>query len=119
LLEALSLEVNGIILKDGAQNLLLHCLEQVASGSKWIEPRLLQQVGVRDAPGEEANDRLRLLSPRERAMAFMAGQGFRNRQIATELGIAEGTVKVSLHRVYEKLGVSSRVELSLLISSVP
>lgn len=55
----------------------------------------------------------RLLTPRELELVRMVAAGKRNRTIAETLHITEGTVKVHLHNVYDKLGVDGRVELVL------
>jgi two-component system nitrate/nitrite response regulator NarP len=114
LLEAIQLGVNGIILKDGAQNLLLRCLEDVRNGRRWIEKSLLERaLEISMSGGSESRDGLDKLSKRERAIVELVAQGMRNRNVASELGITEGTVKVYLHRIYEKLGVSNRTELAI------
>ena len=53
------------------------------------------------------------LSPRERQLIRLVRKGLGNREIAEQLGVTEGTVKVYLHAVFEKLGVSSRTELAI------
>jgi RNA polymerase sigma factor (sigma-70 family) len=53
------------------------------------------------------------LTPREIEIVRMVAQGLRNRTIAERLSISEGTVKVHLHNIYEKLGVGGRLELVL------
>ena len=58
------------------------------------------------------------MSAREKSVAALLLHGLRNRDIGTELGISEGTVKVHLHRIYEKLGVGSRTELILVASKM-
>jgi DNA-binding NarL/FixJ family response regulator len=55
-----------------------------------------------------------LLSPREREVMVLAAKGFANKQIARELKVAEGTVKLHLHRTYQKLGIKSRFALAVL-----
>ena len=118
LLEALELKVEGIVLKEGAQDLLLDCLRAVALGGRWIEPQLLhhalelQQNGASSSP-------LSSLTPRERAISGLVAQGMRNRDIGNELGMTEGSVKVYLHRIYEKLGVNNRTELALVAQDRP
>jgi DNA-binding NarL/FixJ family response regulator len=52
------------------------------------------------------------LTARELAIAGLVAQGLRNKQIGAQLAITEGTVKLHLHSVYQKLGVTSRVELA-------
>ena len=53
------------------------------------------------------------LAPRERQLVRFVRQGLRNREIAKQLGVTEGTVKVYLHAVFDKLGVSNRTELAI------
>ena len=55
----------------------------------------------------------RLLTPRELEIVRLAAQGLRNREIAERLSITEGTVKIHLHNIYEKLGVTGRSQLIL------
>jgi DNA-binding NarL/FixJ family response regulator len=55
-----------------------------------------------------------VLSPREREVMLFATKGFANKQIARELGVTEGTVKLHLHRIYQKLGIKSRFALAVL-----
>ena len=54
------------------------------------------------------------LAPRERQIAAEVGRGLRNREIADALAMSEGTVKVYLHTIYQKLGIKNRTELALI-----
>ena len=119
LLEAIQLGVNGIVLKEGAQANLLACLNSVRLGGRWIEQVLLQRALDLSMDGGGAADPLSDLSKREKAIAGLVARGLRNREIASELGMTEGTVKVYLHRIYEKLGVSSRTELAIFSKDAP
>lgn len=115
LLEALRLGVRGIVLKEGAEQLLIRCLDAVAAGGRWIEHGLLQRaVDLQLEGGESPRTGITSLTVRERAVAALVAKGRRNREIGDELGITEGTVKVYLHGIYEKLGVTNRTELALL-----
>jgi two-component system nitrate/nitrite response regulator NarP len=117
LVEALRLGVNGIMLKEGAQSLLTTCLDQVRAGGKWIDRSLLERGLELTLTGDGGSaDPLSLLTPRERAIAGLIGKGMRNRDIAQELGLTEGTVKVWLHRIYEKVEVSNRTELAIKVN---
>jgi two-component system nitrate/nitrite response regulator NarP len=106
--EALSLKVDGVLLKTSDPALLIDCLDSVRSGEEWID-RHLQAEAAR-APA--SRDRS-LLSPRETELVKLVRQGLRNRDIAEKLGITEGTVKVYLHSVFEKTGVANRTELAI------
>ena len=109
LLEAKALKVQGIVLKNSDPAFLLDCLDSVRSGRNWIDPELatrVRQLGTR------ANRRISL-APRERQLIGFVRKGMRNREIAEELGVTEGTVKAYLHAIFEKLGVNNRTELAI------
>jgi len=106
--EALSLKVDGVLLKTSDPALLLDCLDSVRAGDEWID-RHLQDEAARTA---QSRDKA-LLSPRETELVQLVRQGLRNRDIADRLGITEGTVKVYLHTVFEKTGVANRTELAI------
>lgn len=115
--EALQLGLNGLVIKSRAPRDLITCLDGVLAGRRWIDHDVLQRVmELSFNPQAGTTDPLAPLSKRERAIVGLLLQGLRNKEIADELGIGEGTVKVHLHNVFEKLGVSSRMELALLAS---
>jgi two-component system nitrate/nitrite response regulator NarP len=114
LLQALDLGVNGILLKEGAQDLLFECLDAVVRGRRWIQPALLDREQVLRG-GPSGAGPMAVLAPRERAISGLVAQGLRNREVAHELSMTEGTVKVYLHRIYDKLGVTNRTELALFV----
>lgn len=115
--EALQLGLNGLVVKAQAPRDLMICLDAVFAGRRWIDHDVLQRVMELSLdPDGAQTDMLAPLSKRERAIVGLLLQGLRNREIASELGIGEGTVKVHLHNVFDKLGVSSRMELALLAS---
>lgn len=106
--DALSLKVDGVLLKSSDPALLIECLDRVREGEDWIDPALRDRaVTVRD------QDKRISLSPRERELVGLVSQGLRNRDIAERLGVTEGTVKVYLHSVFEKTGVANRTELAI------
>ena len=114
LLEALRLGVHGLVLKDMAPALLLQCVRTVAAGGQWLERGLASRVlatVLRKERGAQVATTLGL-STRELEIVRFVADGLRNRAIADELNITEGTVKVHLHNIYEKLGVESRLALT-------
>ena len=106
--EAVGLEVEGIVMKNNDPAWLLDCLAAVRDGGRWIDPDLKERAADLGKQG-----RFPALSPRERKLVVLVARGLRNREIAAELGITEGTVKVYLHGIFEKLGVASRTELAI------
>ena len=113
LLGAVRAGVNGIVLKDGAEDALLDALDKVAQGEKAIPQALLQRALDLSLSGGKS-DPLAPLAPRERQIAAQVGRGLRNREIADILAMSEGTVKVYLHTIYQKLGIKNRTELALI-----
>jgi DNA-binding NarL/FixJ family response regulator len=111
-MEAIKLGVTGLVLKESAPEVLLECVRAVHAGRQWIErdtvTRALQSAVARGSGGAAET-----LTPRELEIVRMVAQGLRNKAIAERLSISEGTVKVHLHNIYEKLGVDGRLELVL------
>lgn len=114
LVEALQLGAQGIVLKEMAPELLVRCLRTVHAGGRWLENDFLGRAleSLLDREGVARPGRM-ALSPREIEIVRLAATGHHNREIADTLHITEGTVKVHLHNVYEKLGIEGRVELTL------
>ena len=111
LIEAKSLKVQGMVLKNSDPAYLLECLERVSRGGRWIDPELADRA--KELTETFAERMAPSLSPRERELVNLVRKGLRNREIAEQLGVTEGTIKVYLHSVFEKLGVSSRTELAI------
>ncbi|HEY0625843.1 MAG TPA: response regulator transcription factor [Allosphingosinicella sp.] len=113
--DAMQAGLDGLVIKARAPSVLLTCLDAVCQGKRWIDHEILQKMMDLSLSGGAA-DPLQGLSTRERAVVGLLLQGLRNRDIASELNVTEGTVKVHLHNIYEKLGVGSRTELVILAS---
>jgi two-component system, NarL family, nitrate/nitrite response regulator NarL len=113
-LEAVRLGVQGVVLKEMSPEMLMECVRKVAAGEQWIErrslTRALDKMLRREAGFRAASA---VLTAREIEIVRLAAQGLRNQAIADRLHISEGTVKVHLHNIYEKLGIDGRVALTL------
>lgn len=111
-LEAVRIGVDGVVLKEMPPRLLLQCLRKVHGGGRWIETRTAQRAlegFIRREQGERlAAD---LLTAREIEVVRMVAQGLRNKQIARELDISEGTVKSHLRNIYRKLDADNRISV--------
>lgn len=117
LLAVMRAGVDGIVSKDGAENELVDVLERVHAGQKAIDPVFLQRA--LDLSLKPEGGPLERLNPRERRIARLVARGMRNREIGQELNIGEGTVKVYLHAMYQKLNIENRTELALLAVNDP
>lgn len=113
LLAAVKAGVNGLVLKEGAEDSLIDCLDAVAAGRRSVSPELLERALDLSIAGKKANP-FDSLAPREAEIVEHVGRGLRNRDIAAAIGMTEGTVKVYLHTIYQKLGVENRTELAIL-----
>ena len=113
-LAAIRLGVKGVVLKEMAPRLLVQCVRTVHAGGDWLEKQsvrlALDKLLRREAGAREV---ARILTPREIEIVRMVAGGLRNKEIAAKLHVNEGTVKLHLHHIYEKLGVNSRVALTL------
>jgi DNA-binding NarL/FixJ family response regulator len=111
-LEAVRMGVGGIVLKEMDPQLLMQCVRKVYAGGQWVERRTarlsLDKLLRREAGAREVSA---LLTPRETSVLKMVALGLHNKQIGEKLFISDGTVKVHLHSVYEKLQIKSRVAL--------
>ena len=96
---------------------LCRCVEQVCAGHIWANSSELSEVMdafSQLAPMRVVNaDGMRLLTKREEEVVRLLAEGMQNRDIAKELKLSEHTVKNYLFHIFDKLGVSSRVELVL------
>ena len=97
----------GILRKTAGVGVILACLRTVASGRSWME-----DCTFRDSARSERYPRSELTA-REQQVLELVEQGFKNKEIAQELGIRPGTVKIHLKHIFEKTGVRGRYGLAL------
>jgi two-component system nitrate/nitrite response regulator NarP len=109
--DAVTLGVDGVVIEATVSRDLLPCLESVARGRRWLPSDVAQRAIGRVRSPDNDHAPFARLSARERGVVALVQRGLRNKEIAAELGLTEGTVKVHLHRIFEKLRVSSRAEL--------
>ena len=117
LLDAIRLGAAGVLLKEIAPRSLMTCIRQVHAGHQWFEQRVvgeaMEKMMKREAAAKELHA---VLSRRELDVVRGVAKGLRNREIAHELGIAEGTIKLHLHTIYTKLNVDGRTALLLKVN---
>jgi DNA-binding NarL/FixJ family response regulator len=117
LVEAVRLGVRGVVSKDASRELLLKAVRSVLAGQYWLGREEVADVVrslLRTSPdlnGRNGRTPTLPLTPREREVVSAVVQGLSNREIAGRLSVSEDTVKHHLTNIYDKLGLSSRVEL--------
>jgi DNA-binding NarL/FixJ family response regulator len=112
---AMRLGARGVVLKQSASDLLHKSIRKVHEGEIWLDNRMTAEVIDAFKKSSESGQRREkpLLSDREKEIVQLVAQGFRNREIGEKLFISEQTVKNHLHNIFDKLGVSDRLELAL------
>ena len=118
IVEALQLGARGVVLKDSATQILLKSIRAVMNGEYWVGresvSNLAQYLRTMVAPSENFPQRNRYrLTPRELEIVAAVVAGFANKEIAQHFKISEDTVKHHLSNIFDKVGVSSRLELAL------
>ncbi len=108
--------VRGIISRSISPDLLVRCVRRIAAGETWIDNQSVNwvieayraQAAALVSPKSQPR-----LSPKEMAIITCITQGKRNKEIAYQLGTTEQVIKNYLRKIYDKLGVSDRLELAL------
>jgi DNA-binding NarL/FixJ family response regulator len=106
-LKLLQAGARGILRKTADISTILACLRTVASHAAWMEDCVFREAGREDRMVRHD------LTVRERQVLELVEQGMRNKEIAHELGIRPGTVKIHLKHIFEKTGVHGRYGLAL------
>ena len=114
-LEAIRLGVNCVVLKEMAPELFVKCVRKVHAGGQWLETRSVGRAIERLMKLESGARTAAALTPRELEVVRLATRGLRNKALAAALGINEGTVKIHLHKIYQKLEVGDRLALTLFV----
>jgi DNA-binding NarL/FixJ family response regulator len=104
--------VHGLVFRNITGNALVECVRKVGKGQTWIqnEGGGASDAAIDDQVGARVRDRL---TPKELKIVSLIVQGFKNKEIATQLGTTEQVIKNYLRNVYDKIGVSDRLELAL------
>lgn len=114
---AKALGVRGLIGKDKPREVLLACVQSVLHGQPWINPSLPSTpnpASTLDAGSSSLNP---LLTDREWSVARLVLEGLPNKRIAHRLNISEGTAKLHLHHIYQKLQCPGRMALLLYMKN--
>jgi DNA-binding NarL/FixJ family response regulator len=120
--QAMKLGCSGIVLKQTAPELIVKSIRKVNSGEIWLDSHTTAAVmrqfstnldGSSSQGGNGKGRERSPLSTREREIVALVAQGYKNKEMAEKMFISEQTVKNHLHNIFDKLGVSDRLELAL------
>jgi DNA-binding NarL/FixJ family response regulator len=118
--QAMKLGCSGIVLKQTAPDLIVKSIRKVNAGEIWLDSNTTAAVmrqfstATEFAAANHTKARERSpLSQREREIVALVAQGYKNKEMAEKMFISEQTVKNHLHNIFDKLGVSDRLELAL------
>ncbi len=112
---AMRLGARGFVLKQSASDLLVNSIHRIHNGEIWLDNGVTAEVMrdfAKDSSGSPRGEKP-MLSDREKQVVQLVVQGYRNREIGQELFISDQTVKNHLRKIFDKLGVSDRLELAL------
>jgi len=103
--------IHGVLYRNVTGAALVECIRKVSKGETWIQDmQVAHQMAEADFVGARVRDRL---TPKELRIVALIVQGYKNKEIAKQLGTTEQVIKNYLRNVYDKIGVSDRLELAL------
>jgi DNA-binding NarL/FixJ family response regulator len=116
--EALQAGASGFLLKDAGPAELLHAIRVIAAGDALLAPRitrrLIAQVTAQRTAAQDAENRLAVLTPREREVLALVGQGLSNDEIGAELFLSPATARTHVSHAMVKLGARDRAQLVVI-----
>jgi two-component system nitrate/nitrite response regulator NarL len=108
----------GVILKEAAPEVLVQCLREVAGGRRLLPLASSESLRWQESPGTAITENvLTVLTDRERQIMHLVSEGLSNKEVGRQLNISDGTIKVHLHHIYQKLAISNRTALAALAFS--
>ncbi|MEZ5399945.1 MAG: response regulator transcription factor [Bryobacteraceae bacterium] len=119
--QAMKMGCSGIVVKQTQPDLIVKSIRKVNAGEIWLDSHTTAAVMRQfaspheggPANGSKGGRERSPLSAREREIVALVAQGYKNKEMAEKMFISEQTVKNHLHNIFDKLGVSDRLELAL------
>ena len=103
----------GVIPKKAPPKLLLRFLRKVASGQRVLPRAILDTSGQTESGARRPPENQMALSKREREIAQLVCEGLSDKEVARQLHISDGTIRIHLHRIYQKLAIENRTMLAM------
>ncbi|WP_305779336.1 response regulator [Nocardia nova] len=112
--EGLQAGAGGFLLKDAGPAELLHAIRVVAAGEALLAPRITRRLIAQFTARRAAEQRLAVLTDREREVLALVGQGMSNAEIGAELFLSPATARTHVSRAMVKLGARDRAQLVVI-----
>jgi two-component system, NarL family, nitrate/nitrite response regulator NarL len=112
LLSAIERGARALLIKDMSIGELAPVIRRVAAGERSFPSDQVDAALERELSRDSVEQRFNVLSAREREVVLLVAEGLSNKEVGNKLNLAEGTVKIHLHRIFQKLGVSNRTSLA-------
>ena len=107
-------KIRGIFYQDGTRQVFLKGIQAILKGDMWLSRRILSDCVMTAEKEREADRQAAMpLSKREKEVLRLVALGFSNDEMAKKLGISPHTVKTHLYHVYQKIGVTNRLQATL------
>ena len=113
MLKAVDLNVNGYILKDSELEVLKNAIYTVCDGETYVQPELIPLLNSRMINRDIDNEKIKSLTKREIEVLKDIAAGLLNKEIATNLGISERTVKNHISNIFKKIDVADRTQAAV------
>src|SRR4051812_29158318 len=112
---ALAQGASGVLHKDGAFEEIIHCIREAAAGRQFLSHTVAEALARYSRSGASLKNSEERLTTREQEITLLVAKSLSNKQIARELNLSEGTVKIHLHKIFHKLQISNRTALAALV----
>ena len=113
LVNAVDLKVDGYILKDSESEVLKNAIYSVCDGENYFQPELIPLLNSRMINRNMDNEKIKSLTKREIEVLKAIAEGLLNKEIATNLGISERTVKNHISNIFKKIDVADRTQAAV------
>ena len=112
---AIARGATGIVHKDAALEDLVRCIHEVAKGRKWLSTTIADKIAGYQSHSPALKHFEEQLTTREHEIMLLVSRGLSNKEIGRKLDVSEGTVKIHLHRIYQKGDVANRTVLTAMV----
>ena len=117
-MRVIDLGVRGLVSKNKPKHALVRCIQALRDGQSWLDQELTEKtMSLLLDQQKKKTQASHVLTPREVDVARMVTEGWPNQKIASKLSISEGTAKLHLHHIYQKLNCPGRMALMLYMQN--